>query len=158
MIYRMIMTLVDLYWVVLSIVGLYMSFIGYKKSVRRAAFMLFMVYFAVSLYAHTLERPVMRWFAAGRLNNITQEQLEQHAKMERETMALHLKYPGVSPYTVISYFSFPVGHTLLVAGIWMLVRRKDGDAECLSAVNRRRPDRPPNFRKAGATDTGFRTK
>ena len=125
MMIRAFMTLINISWIVLAIAGLALSAIGYRQGRMKAAFVLFMLYFAASLYAQTLSRPVMRWLTSRRAYEITQEQLEQYAKMEEEIQAVYMRYPMVEPGVAVRYINFPFGQALLVAGVWMIVKKKE---------------------------------
>ncbi len=120
---RALITLTNISWVVIAITGLGLSLWGYRQGYKKTAFLLFTIYFAASLYACTLNRPVMRWLASKRTHAITQEMLDQYAQMHNELQEIYLKYPMVEPGTTVRYINFPFGQALLVLGVWILVKK-----------------------------------
>ena len=123
MMIRALITLTNISWIVIAISGLALSLWGYKQGYKKTAFLLFTIYFAASLYAATLNRPVMRWLERKRTHAITQEMLDQYAQMQNELQEIYLKYPMVEPGTAVRYINFPFGQALLVLGVWILVKK-----------------------------------
>ena len=121
---RTFMTFIDVSWIMISILGIYFAAIGWKQHSFKIPFILFVIYFALSLYTVTIGKTVNRWYVYRYSNALTQEKMARFEAKMQDMRVVDAKYPDIDPGVAIRQVNLPFGLTLLVVGLGLLTHKR----------------------------------